>query len=72
MIRTDDLLAAARERTGLAEYGDDWFVEPLTVLVGALNDEARLSPLGLELTRRRLTALLADRLRLRARQREHP
>jgi hypothetical protein len=34
--------------------------------------EARLSDLGVELTRRRLTALLVDRLRLRALQREHP
>jgi hypothetical protein len=72
VIRTDELLAAARERTGLTDYGDDWFVEPLTVLVDALNEEARLSPLGLELTRRRLSALLADRLRLRALQRKHP
>jgi hypothetical protein len=72
VIRTRELLAAARERSGLSDYGDEWFVEPLTVLVGALNEEARLSELGLELTRRRLTALLADRLRLRALQAEHP
>ncbi|MGI5128104.1 sulfotransferase family protein [Pseudonocardia sp. CA-107938] len=71
-LRVDDLLDAARSRTGLTEFGDEWFVEPLGVLVGSLNAEAKLSPLGLELTRRRLTALLADRLRLRALQREHP
>lgn len=71
-LRVDDLLAAARRRTGLTEFGDDWFVEPLTVLTTALTDEARLSALGLELTRRRLTALLADRLRLRALHRAHP
>ena len=72
VIRAGELLDAARERTGLADYGDEWFVEPLNVLVGALNEEARLSELGLELTRRRLTALLADRLRLKALQAEHP
>ncbi len=72
MIRAGELLDAARERTGLADYGDEWFVEPLNVLVGALNEEARLSELGLELTRRRLTALLGDRLRLKALQAEHP
>ncbi|MGB3437187.1 MAG: sulfotransferase [Actinophytocola sp.] len=72
MITVDDLLAAAREKTGLTDYGDDWFTEPLGVLAGALNEEARLSELGLALTRRRLTALLADRLRLRRLQAEHP
>lgn len=72
MPRVDDLVAAAREKAGLHEFGDDWFLEPLGVLVAALNDEAQLSELGVELTRRRLIALLVDRLRLRALQREHP
>ena len=71
-LRVDELLAAARDKAGLHEFGDEWFLEPLGVLVAALNDEARLSELGVELTRRRLTALLVDRLRLRALQREHP
>ncbi|MFE0026720.1 sulfotransferase family protein [Amycolatopsis sp. NPDC059021] len=71
-LRVDDLLSTARDKTGLTEFGDDWFLEPLGVLVDALNDEARLSELGFHLTQRRLIALLADRLRLRAVQREHP
>ena len=71
-LHVDDLLDAARTRTGLAEFGDLWFTEPLGVLVDSLNTEAKLSDLGLTLTRRRLTALLADRLRLRALQRKHP
>jgi hypothetical protein len=71
-LRTDDLLAAARAKAGLDDFGDGWFVEPLDVLVRALDHEARLSDLGLLLTQRRLTALLVDRLRLRAYQRAHP
>lgn len=71
-LRVDDLLGAARRKTGLDDFGDDWFVEPLTVLTSSLVAEARLSPLGLELTRRRLTALLGDRLRLRELRRRHP
>ncbi len=71
-MKIDDLLDAARTKTGLTDYGDDWFTEPLGILVASLNTEARLSALGLELTRRRLVALLADRLRLRALHREHP
>lgn len=64
-LDVDGLLAAARDKTGLTDYGDEWFVEPLRVLTAALVTEARLSELGLALTQRRLTALLADRLRLR-------
>jgi hypothetical protein len=72
VITVDELIAAATAKVGLTEFGDEWFLEPLGILVAGLNDEARLSPIGLELTRRRLTALLTDRLRLRALQRAHP
>jgi hypothetical protein len=71
-LTADELLAAARDKAGLTELGDDWFLEPLQVLVHSLNEEARLSELGLDLTRRRLTALLVDRLRLRDLQARHP
>lgn len=68
----DGLLDAARTKTGLSDYGDEWFLEPLQMLTTALADEARLSDLGLALTQQRLTALLADRLRLRQLQAENP
>jgi hypothetical protein len=71
-LAVDDLIGAARTRTGLDDLGDDWFVEPLRVLVDSLNTEARLSELGFQLTRRRLAALIADRLRLRELQRTNP
>jgi hypothetical protein len=71
-LTVDELLGAATQKVGSDEFGDDWFLEPLGVLVDSLNTEAQLSELGVELTRRRLTALLFDRLRLRALQREHP
>ncbi|MGA9101161.1 sulfotransferase family protein [Aeromicrobium sp.] len=71
-LDVDGLLAAARDKTGLSDFGDDWFLEPLTVLTAALVDEARLSEMGLALTQQRLTALLADRLRLRKYQSDHP
>jgi len=68
----DALLDAARAKAGENEFGDEWFREPLGVLVDALNDEAQLSEIGAQMTERRLVALLVDRLRLRALQREHP
>jgi len=64
-LDVDGLLAAARDKTGLSDFGDEWFMEPLNVLTASLAAEARLSEMGLALTQQRLTALLADRLRLR-------
>jgi hypothetical protein len=71
-LSVDELLSAACAKTGLDDYGDEWFVEPLQVLTKALVDEARLSEMGLALTQQRLTALLADRLRLRQYQADNP
>jgi hypothetical protein len=71
-LSVDELHAAAAAKAGHDRFGDDWYREPLGVLVDALNTQAQLSELGLDLTRRRLVALLVDRLRLRALQAEHP
>lgn len=71
-LTVDELVAAARAKAGRDDFGDEWFREPLGVLVDSINDEAQLSEMGLDMTRRRLTALLVDRLRLRAFQEEHP
>ena len=72
MLTVDALLEAAKTKARSDAFGDDWFLEPLGVLVDALNSEAQLSELGAQMTERRLTALLVDRLRLRALQSEHP
>jgi hypothetical protein len=71
-LKVEALLAAAAAKAGHDGFGDDWFLEPLGVLVDALNQEAQLSENGHQLTERRLTALLVDRLRLRGYQQEHP
>jgi hypothetical protein len=71
-LSVDELLDAARAKAGSDDIGDDWFLEPLAVLVRSLNEEAQLSGLGLQMTHRRLVALLVDRLRLRRLQAQHP
>lgn len=60
----DDLLAAARAATGLDDYGDGWFEEPLRRLTSALDEEARLHLPGRIRARAELQVILANRLRL--------
>lgn len=36
----------AHRQTGLRDFGDPWFLEPLEVLVEALKEEAALNPIG--------------------------
>lgn len=61
-LEEGSLLAAARERTGLDDFGDARFLEPLRVLLDALEREAGLSPLGRFATRQLLVQLLSNRL----------
>jgi hypothetical protein len=67
----EDLLAAARERTGLADFGDPIFREGLDVL---LDDVARaqLSDLGGMVWRGRILAHLVQRLRVEDWLARHP
>ena len=66
------LLASARRREKLDDFGDASFREPLRVLLDALEREACLSPLGRVMTRQLLLGLLATRLRLEEMLGEHP
>lgn len=66
------MIAAARRRTGLRDFGDEWFLEPLNVLVRSINREARLTPLGMRIQRSRIVSALATRLRAERLLREHP
>ena len=73
-VRLDEagLLAAARRRTGLSDFGDPAFREPLRVLLAALEQEAGLSPLGRFVARSLVVQLLATRLRTESLLRAHP
>lgn len=60
-LAADDLLAEARERTGLANFGDPIFREGLDVLLGDLA-RAELHDLGRMVWRSRILAHLSQRL----------
>jgi hypothetical protein len=66
------LLAAARRETALDDFGDESFREPLRRLLGSLEAEAQLHPLGRLLLRQTLVRLLVNRLRLEALFARHP
>ena len=59
----DDLIRAARKKTGLTDLGKDFWDEPLERLLIAVNEEARLHPVGRFITRQRFISLLSIRLR---------
>jgi hypothetical protein len=59
------LMDAARRRTGLADFGDDSFREPLGRLLHSLKCEARLNLMGKLAARQEILQLLINRLQLR-------
>ena len=66
------LLAAARKRTGLSDFGPDGFREPFELLLRAFENEAGLTPMGRVLTRQLMLQLLGTRLRMQDLVTRHP
>jgi hypothetical protein len=66
-LQEDSLLRAARRLTGLSDFGDEEFREPLRRLADAHENEGRLSPTGRALRRASFVDMLATRLRVQRR-----
>ena len=66
------LLREASEVTGLNDFGDDSFREPLAVLLKSLNDEANLNAGGRFGQYQRILNILINRLRVEAWIAKHP
>jgi len=67
------LMAAARKRTGLCDFGsDDDFEAPMRSLLSALDEEAQLSLMGRLLVRRDVFVLLCNRLQIADTLRANP
>lgn len=71
-LDADAMMAVARRRTGLSDFGDDGFMVPLRVLVESINAEARLTQTGRFVQGQRIAAVLANRLRAEDLLRRHP
>jgi len=70
----DRLRAAARRLTGLSDFGAEGpgLDEPLAVLAGAIEREARLTPTGRLMARTNLVRILSGRLRIERALTRHP
>jgi LPS sulfotransferase NodH len=68
----EDLLRRARERAGLGDFGDMWFLEPMDRFIEAANREARLTPAGLAGQTEVIVKGLTSRLRMVEDIRRHP
>ncbi|MDZ7784541.1 MAG: sulfotransferase [Halioglobus sp.] len=70
-LDTQTLLDDARRQTGLDDFGDDRFLEPLEVLVRSTRDAA-LNPIGRLLAKTNIARLLRGRLQAQELWRRHP
>lgn len=61
-LSPEPLLEAAIARTGLSDYGDPWFTEPLAIFCQALLTEGQLCPRGVTGAWGRIVNLLCNRL----------
>jgi hypothetical protein len=71
-LATGRILDEARRRSGLRDWGDDHFLDPLERLVDAFEREAELTTFGRLFVRGILTGCVENRLRLRAYIQAHP
>lgn len=71
-LKLDKLLATARQQSGLSDFGEDDFHEPLTLLLRGLEQEAQLSTLGRIMARGDIVRTLQNRLQMVDLLKKHP
>jgi hypothetical protein len=72
MLTIEYLLDSARNRTGLANFGGDDFIEPLEILLNSINQESRFTAVGNSTIEGMLTTYLANRLEVESWYSRHP
>ena len=71
-LEARSLIAAARRTTGLYDFVDESFREPMRRMLDSLENEARLHPIGRVTMRESLVRALVNRLRLEELTVRHP
>lgn len=59
----EELVERATRQTGLREFGDPWFRQPMRALIEAVRQEAGLNPVGRTVAYVHMSKLLKERLR---------
>ncbi|MDA8428129.1 MAG: sulfotransferase [Geobacteraceae bacterium] len=67
-----DLLEQSRRQTGLDDFGDDPFREPLGILLDSCEKDADLNLVGRFCVRSEITRMLSNRLHMVADRKRHP
>ena len=71
-LEQDQLLEVARQETGLTDFGDESFLQPMGLLIQSLNEEADLNPLGRFMNRANILRILKHRLYVQDLLKRHP
>jgi hypothetical protein len=71
-LEPNSLLAQARKETGLQDFGDENFLQPMKLLIRSLQEEADLNPLGRFMNRANILRLLKHRLYVQDLVKRHP
>ncbi|AGH51337.1 MULTISPECIES: sulfotransferase family protein [Sphingomonadales] len=66
------LIAEAKAKTGLDDFGDTWFFSHIDALIPAFNGEAKLSDAGAAYARETVVTSLVNRLRFVEMFKQHP
>jgi len=68
----DKLMETAKRKSKLNDFGKDFWVEPLEVMLNSIRNEAKLHPIGRFITQQRIINLLSVRLRAEYYFKKHP
>lgn len=71
-LEEETLFEEASRRTGLSDFGEDWFREPLRMLLASYKTEARLNFVGRIAAQQDMMQLLVNRMRLEEDRKRHP
>ena len=72
MIDVEAVMREARDTTGLDDFGSGAWRRGIDVLLGSVESEARLNPVGLATLRSEILAQLVNRLEIEAWTKRHP
>lgn len=72
VLDRENLLEQARQRAGLSDFGDLWFLEPMDQFLASANREAKLTPAGFAGQTEVIVKGLVSRLRMIEDIKQHP